>query len=384
MLTFKATSIGINYSCIALVLWQGSQLIAKNVANFQDVFVIELVVTSCLYSFIGVVDQFEIFNQASTAQLKVTKLIKRQSKINPASEYGTKLLQVAGNISLNGVRFCYPSHPRTIVLESVDLKFPAGKMTAIVGPSGSGKSSLIDLIGRLYDPINGEVLLDGQNLKEFNVRWLRQQIGVVNQHPVLFNATILENITYGLIGTPYEHVRPDISFGMAHEAAKVAGAHEFITKFPKGYDQPVGNQGSLLSTSQKQQIVIARAIVSNPRILLLDEATSAINVESERNIVAALDRSKGVRTMVMVARRLSSIKTADNIVVVAHGRVVEQGTHGQLMAHNNVYAGLVLEEESVIGRVVEDFIPPQLNSQGTSTTYLLHKIAEYVLTRSRA
>ena len=275
-------------------------------------------------------------------------MIGRRPAIDSTANTGSMPPKIIGNIELKEVSFWYPSRPDNHVLKDVSLRFPVGKITALVGHSGSGKSSIIDLVERFYDPISGEILLDEYPLTELNVRWLRQQIGIVNQQPGLFAESIFENIRYGLIGTRYESAPIEFQKQLIMEAAAVANAHSFILKLAKGYDTYVGDKGSMLSGGQKQRIAIARAIISNPKILLLDEATSAIDFESEKQIVAHLDKSKFERTTIIVAHRLSTIKSADNIIVMAHGAVIEQGTHNELMALDQAYAKLVKAGKSEI------------------------------------
>ena len=231
------------------------------------------------------------------------------------------------------------------MLDDINIDFPAGKTTAIVGASGSGKSSVIGLIERFYDPVSGQVLLDGQNLQDLNVKWLRQQMSLVSQEPVLFAVTIFENIRFGIIGSPLEELPDDNLKELIHEAARKANAHDFIEVLPEGYDTNVGDRGFLLSGGQKQRIAIARAIVSDPRVLLLDEATSALDTKSEGVVQLALDRASEGRTTIVIAHRLSTIKDADNIIVMSEGRVVEEGTHNQLLSKEGPYHQLVHAQE---------------------------------------
>jgi ATP-binding cassette subfamily B (MDR/TAP) protein 1 len=209
--------------------------------------------------------------------------------------------------------------------QGYSLVVEAGQTVALCGASGSGKSTAIQLVERFYDPDQGSVTLDGVDLRKLNVRWLRQQIGLVSQEPVLFSGTIAENIAYGKPGA----TRADVE-----AAAKMANAHDFIMEFPSGYDTDVGEKGGQLSGGQKQRVAIARAMVKNPAVLLLDEATSALDTKSERVVQAALDDllTKHKRTTIVIAHRLSTIRDADKICVVDEGRVVEEGTHDELMA----------------------------------------------------
>jgi ATP-binding cassette subfamily B (MDR/TAP) protein 1 len=206
---------------------------------------------------------------------------------------------------------------------------------ALVGESGSGKSTIISLIERFYDPDSGQILIDGIDIKQFQVRWLRQQIGLVSQEPILFKTTIRENISYGR-----DDVVPDTEI---EAASKVANAHKFITALPDGFNTTVGERGVQLSGGQKQRVAIARAIVKDPKILLLDEATSALDAESEHVVQEALDRVMVHRSTIVVAHRLSTIRNADVIAVVKNGTIVEQGKHAELMAkQGGAYSVLVM------------------------------------------
>lgn len=202
---------------------------------------------------------------------------------------------------------------------------------ALVGGSGSGKSTAVQLVERFYDPDRGSVLLDGTDLKDLDVKWLRQQIGLVSQEPILFSGTIADNIRLGKPGSS--------TFEEVQDAAKKANAHDFIMKFPKGYDTDVGTGGGKLSGGQKQRVAIARAIIKDPAILLLDEATSALDNESERVVQKALDDLLVAhkRTTLVIAHRLTTIQNADKIVVLQRGDVVESGTHAELMAKGGEY-----------------------------------------------
>jgi len=199
--------------------------------------------------------------------------------------------KVTGEISIEHVQFNYPSRPDVRIIKDLSLTFPAGKTAALVGASGSGKSTIISLVERFYDPLKGVVRLDGINLKRLNVRWLRSQIGLVSQEPTLFATTIRGNVEHGLIGTGYENASDEERHRLVKEACIKANADGFVSKLPLGYDTMVGERGFLLSGGQKQRIAIARAIVSDPKVLLLDEATSALDTQSEGIVQNALDKA---------------------------------------------------------------------------------------------
>ncbi|XP_054262814.1 ATP-binding cassette sub-family B member 10, mitochondrial isoform X2 [Macrosteles quadrilineatus] len=232
-----------------------------------------------------------------------------------------------GNVVFDNVRFSYPARPDAPILQDLHLSIPSGKITAVVGSSGSGKSTLAALLLRLYDPQQGNVLLDGVPVSKYDPAWLRSHIGAVSQEPVLFSGTIRDNIIYGA-----EHPQA-VSDNQVEWASREANAYNFITRdFPAGFDTKVGERGLMLSGGQKQRVAIARALIKNPRILLLDEATSALDAESEHLVQEALDRIMKGRTVLTIAHRLSTIKNADQIAVLSEGRVVEIGSYEQLMA----------------------------------------------------
>ena len=245
-----------------------------------------------------------------------------------------------GEVEVRDVVFAYPSAPDHIVCNGYSLRVPAGETVALCGPSGSGKSTIIALIERFYDPQQGQVLLDGVDLKQLNVSWLRAQLGLVGQEPVLFMGTVRENIAYGKDGCTAAEVE---------EAAKMANAHDFIiANLADGYETQVGQGGGKLSGGQKQRVAIARAIVRRPSVLLLDEATSALDNESERIVQAALDEimAKQKRTTVVIAHRLSTIRSADKIAVINKGAVVEQGRHAELLSNpDGLYTKLVISSQ---------------------------------------
>ncbi|KAJ0651003.1 putative ABC transporter, AAA+ ATPase domain, P-loop containing nucleoside triphosphate hydrolase [Helianthus annuus] len=243
--------------------------------------------------------------------------INRKPEIDAYDTKGKVLDDIRGDIELKDVYFTYPARPDEEIFSGFSLCISSGTTAALVGQSGSGKSTVISLIERFYDPQQGEILIDNINLKEFQLKWIREKIGLVSQEPVLFTSSIKDNILYG---------KDDASMDEIRVAAELANAAKFIDKLPKGLDTMVGEHGTQLSGGQKQRIAIARAILKDPRILLLDEATSALDAESERVVQEALDRIMVNRTTVIVAHRLSTVRNADMIAVIHKGKMVEKGT----------------------------------------------------------
>jgi ATP-binding cassette subfamily B (MDR/TAP) protein 1 len=268
---------------------------------------------------------------------------------------------------LENVKFTYPSRPDVPIVRDLSLAFPAGRTAALVGASGSGKSTIISLVERFYDPLSGIVKLDGVDLKDLNVKWLRTQIGLVSQEPTLFATTIKGNIAHGLIGTRHEHASEEVKFALVKEACVKANADGFINNMPLGYDTLVGERGFLMSGGQKQRIAIARAIVSDPRILLLDEATSALDTQSEGIVQDALDKAaagkkcvttsstilicyyllSSGRTTITIAHRLSTIRDAHCIFVMGNGLVLEQGTHEELLRKEDGHYSRLVQAQTI-------------------------------------
>ncbi|XP_073843183.1 multidrug resistance protein homolog 65-like [Musca autumnalis] len=275
----------------------------------------------------------ESFSMARGCAATIFKVIDAQSKIDPMSTDG-KLLNygLRGDVELVDVFFRYPSRPDVIVHRGLSIKIKSGTTVALVGSSGCGKSTVIQLLQRFYDPVFGSILLDDLDIRKYNIQWLRSNMAVVGQEPVLFRGTIAENISYG---------KPKATQKEIEEAAKAAGVHDFISKLPESYKTVIGERGSQLSGGQKQRIAIARALIQNPKILLLDEATSALDYQSEKLVQEALDMASKGRTTIVVSHRLSAIRGADKIVFIHEGKVIEEGSHDDLMTLEGAYYNMV-------------------------------------------
>uniref|UniRef100_A0A7N1A511 Uncharacterized protein n=1 Tax=Kalanchoe fedtschenkoi TaxID=63787 RepID=A0A7N1A511_KALFE len=322
------------FSVYATSFYAGARLVDAGRTNFTDVFQVFFALTMAS---VGISQSSTLApnsSKAKSATASIFAIIDRQSKIDPVDPSGTTLETVRGEIELKHISFKYPTRPDIQIFKDLSLQIHAGKTVALVGESGSGKSTVISLLQRFYDPDSGHITLDGVDIKTLNLKWLRQQMGLVSQEPVLFNETIRSNIAYGKAGVADE--------AEILEAAEMANAHKFISSLHQGYDTMVGERGVQLSGGQKQRVAIARAIVKSPKILLLDEATSALDAESERVVQEALDRVMVNRTTVVVAHRLSTIKNADVIAVVKNGVIVEKGRHETLInIRDGFYASLV-------------------------------------------
>ncbi|XP_076438765.1 ATP-dependent translocase ABCB1-like [Babylonia areolata] len=333
----------------ALGFWYGAKLTRDEPDNYSvgDMITVFFSVLIGALSIGNASPSMQSMATARGAAYVIFHLIDLKTKIDNMMEGGKRPSGVTGTISFHNVHFSYPSRPETKVLDGLSLTVNPGKTVALVGSSGCGKSTTVQLLQRFYDPLEGQVKLDGEDLKDLNVRWLRSHIGVVSQEPVLFATTIAENIRYGCEGVTEQDVI---------QAAKNANAHDFIMSLPEKYETLVGERGAQLSGGQKQRVAIARALVRNPKILLLDEATSALDTESEKIVQDALDKARQGRTTIVIAHRLSTIKTADIIISFKKGKVFEQGSHDELMAKQGIYYQLVMNQFSPQSWLLPRFI----------------------------
>ncbi|MDG5977815.1 ABC transporter-like protein [Hydrogenophaga taeniospiralis CCUG 15921] len=322
-------------STAALLLWglyQGTQaVIAGDIsAGHLGQTVVYIIILAGAVAVLGEV--YGDLLRAAGASERLMELLSLESPVqSPAQPVAAAQPQGGSALVFEQITFHYPSRPAQAALAGFSLDVKPGQTVALVGPSGAGKSTVFGLLLRYYDPASGRIALDGVPIDQLSLHDLRSRIGIVPQDPVIFSTSALENIRYGKPGASDEQVRT---------AAHAAFADEFISKLPEGYDTFLGERGVRLSGGQRQRIAIARATLKNPPLLLLDEATSALDAQSERMVQAALESAMKDRTTLVIAHRLATVQQADHIVVLDHGRLVEQGTHAQLVARGGVYAGL--------------------------------------------
>ncbi|KDP39051.1 hypothetical protein JCGZ_00808 [Jatropha curcas] len=346
-------SMGIIYVGWAFQAWVGTHLVTEKGEKGGSIFVAGINVIMGGLSVLSALPNLTSITQATVAATRIFEMIDRNPSIDSEDKKGKALSYVRGEIEFKDIYFSYPSRPDTTILQGLNLTIPASKTVGLVGGSGSGKSTIISLLQRFYDPIEGEVLLDGYKIRRLQLKWLRSQMGLVNQEPVLFATSIRENILFGKEGASMDDVIT---------AAKAANAHDFIVKLPDGYETQVGQFGFQMSGGQKQRIAIARAVIRNPKILLLDEATSALDTQSERLVQSAIDQASKGRTTITIAHRLSTIRTAHLIVVLQAGRVIESGSHEELMQINDGQSGeyfrmVQLQQMAAENEASNDFSP---------------------------
>jgi ATP-binding cassette subfamily B protein len=327
--TFQGVAGFAAYAAIAAVLWVGGLMTVRGELTFGALTSFLLYTLTLAFSIGALSGVYEDLMRAVGASERVFELLDRTPSVSSGE---LRLEHVAGRVALSGVSFAYPARRDVPVLASVDLVLEPDQVVALVGPSGGGKSTISALVSRFYDPDAGSVSLDGVDYRELDPEWLRKQVGVVAQDPVLFATTVAENIRYG---------RPDASDEDVESAARAANIHDFVIGLPDRYRTVVGERGVRLSGGQKQRVAIARALLKDPRVLILDEATSALDAESEFLVQDALKRLMKGRTTLVIAHRLSTVREASLVLVVDQGRVVQRGPHAVLVNEDGLYRALV-------------------------------------------
>ncbi|KAM3509173.1 hypothetical protein MY11210_006428 [Beauveria gryllotalpidicola] len=329
-----------------LAFWQGMRMYASGeIAQPGTVVTVIFAVLVAAQALTQIAPQTVAVSKAAAAAHDMFAVIDRQSAVDSLSTAGKTIPDFQGNIRVSNIDFSYPSRPDVPILQNFSIDIPANKTTAFVGASGSGKSTLFGLLERWYSSSAGEITLDGHNLTDLNLQWLRTSMRLVQQEPTLFTGSIYQNVVDGLSGTTMVDLPDDEKRRLVQEACESSYAHDFISELPNGYDTMIGERGASLSGGQKQRIVIARSIISNPKILLLDEATSALDPNAEKIVQTALNNVAKGRTMIAIAHRLSTIRTADKIIVMSKGQVLETGTHSELIKMNGKYAALVRAQD---------------------------------------
>lgn len=319
----------------ALDFWYGGELISQGYISSKALFQTFMILVSTGRVIADAGSMTSDLAKGSDAVRSVFAVLDRYTRIEPEDPDGHQPEKITGHVEIRDVDFAYPARPDILVFKCFSITIEAGKSTALVGQSGSGKSTIIGLVERFYDPLKGSVKIDGRDIRSYHLRVVRKHIALVSQEPTLFAGTIRENIAYGASDKTEE--------SEIVEAARAANAHDFIAGLKNGYDTWCGDRGVQLSGGQKQRIAIARAILKNPAVLLLDEATSALDSQSEKVVQDALERVMVGRTSVVVAHRLSTIQNCDVIAVLDKGKVVEKGTHSSLLGRgpSGTYYALV-------------------------------------------
>jgi len=326
---FASFIILVMFGSIIFVIWNGMKMVNENLLNPAEFFQFLLYTIMIAASFGGVSSLLGNIQKAIGATERLLEIIKMNSEENyNKSKKGILKAKFKGDIEFKNITFYYASRPEVNVLDKFSIKIPYGQQTAIVGQSGSGKSTVAQLLLQFYVPQSGSILIDNINCTDYNLYDFRNQIGIVAQETFLFGGTIFDNIAYG---------NPNTSKDKIIEAAKMANVHEFSEKFPEKLNTIVGDRGVQLSGGQKQRIAIARAILKNPSILILDEATSSLDNNTEKLVQEALEKVLKDRTSIVIAHRLSSVIKANNIVVLDKGKIVESGTHNKLMSNQGRY-----------------------------------------------
>ena len=321
------------FACNAALLWYTAHSIYQHHLSHTRALKEYMVFSFATFALVEPFGLAPYILKRRNSLTSVFEIIDRTPKIDPDDSLGLKPAHVHGRLEFQNVDFFYPTRPEVMVLSDFSLKIGGGQTVAVVGVLGSGKSTIISLIERFFDPVSGQLTLDGRDLRDYNVHWLRNHMGLVQQEPIIFSTTIRENIIYA---------RHNATEAEVKEAARIANAHHFISSLPHGYDTHVGMRDVNLTPGQKQRIAIARVVLKNAPILLLDEASSAIESESSRVVQEALDTLiMGNKTTVLIAHRVAMMKHVDNIVVLNGGQILEQGNHDSLMQMKGLYSRLM-------------------------------------------
>jgi len=327
---FRGAAALSTYAAGALLFWYGGRLVARGEMTMGALVSFLLYSVFVAIGLGGVGDVWGDLMRATGAVTSVFELLMRQPAIRPCGGFSPNTAD--GKVELRGVHFAYQTRADARILDGIDLVIEPGEVVGVMGLSGAGKSTLVAMFARWYDPQDGLVLFDGHDIRGLDPVWLRRQIGIVGQEPVLFSTTIAENIRYG---------RPDASNADVEAAALAANARGFISDLPLGYETPIGERGLALSGGQRQRIAIARTVLRDPKFLILDEATSALDAESEHLVKEAIQRLMHQRTTMIIAHRLSSVMTAHRLVVLHEGRIAETGTQASLLAQDGLFRRMV-------------------------------------------
>lgn len=331
----RATFFGVitftTFSAVTAVLWMGGRLVLSGNLTSGEMVAFLLYTVSIAAAFGALASFFSAYQEAIGAAERVFEILEATSPVADPPHPVPLKQPIRGNVQFDHISFRYRTDTPGMTIEDLSLHIAPGEVVAVVGPSGSGKTTLASLLPRFWDVQEGAIRLDGVDIRELALSELRQAIGIVPQEPALFSGTVRENIAYA---------RPEASAEDVEAAAQVANAHEFIVQLPEGYDTVVGERGVKLSGGQRQRIAIARAVLKDPAVLVLDEATSSLDNESERLVEAALERLLVGRTTLIIAHRLSTVQRADRLLVLDDGKIVEAGSHAELLRQGGIYARL--------------------------------------------